>query len=124
MYSTLSVMEERRIRVLHIVQDDKFIDGPLDCFEQDDRFDNKAVFITDKPGYEFKTVKKTSRIQILNDKKKVRDVLQSNGYDVIFFFSLNNYSIFKYIPDNKIVIWWAWGFDLYGSTLLSTKKSI
>ena len=58
-------MKQKKIRVLHFVQDDKFIDGPIDNFERDDRFENEVVMIVDSPDYTFSYVKNTERIKLL-----------------------------------------------------------
>lgn len=105
----------RKIRVLHVVRDDKFIDGQLSAFEQDGRFDNRAAIITNSPDYKFQLVKNTERIKILYTKKMVIEELHGDEYDVIYFYSipLSYYRLFHYIPKNKIVIWWTWGYDIY-----------
>ena len=105
----------RKIRITHIVKDDKFIDGPLSRFEEDSRFENQAVLIVDSSDYKFKYIKNTDRIKLLYSKKMVRDALGRDDYDAVMFYSLTDYHIFKYIPQDKIVIWWAWGWDIYGS---------
>lgn len=105
----------KKIRVLHIVCDDKFIDGPLSCFEEDGRFENQAVMIVDSPNYNYRLIKNTDRIKLLYNKMMIKDTLGANSYDAVIFYSLPDYHIFKYIPQDKIVIWWTWGFDLYGS---------
>lgn len=104
----------KKIRVLHIVRDDKFIDGPLNRFENDGRFENLAVMIVDSPNYKFRLIKNTNRIKLLYNKRMVKDILRSSNYDAIMFYSLRDYHIFSYIPQDIIVIWWAWGCDLYG----------
>lgn len=104
----------RKIRIIHIVQDDKFVDGPLDSFENDGRFINKCYIIVDTVDYQFKYIKKNERINPLYTKQMIKDVLQRKDYDAIYFHSLHNYHIFKYIPRDKIVIWWSWGYDIYG----------
>lgn len=103
-----------KIRIIHIVSDDKFIDGPLNNFDKDDRFENKAVMIIQKKNYQFKYIKNTERIKLLYTREMVKKELGREDYDAVFFYSLTNYKIFRHIPKNKIVIWWAWGFDIYG----------
>lgn len=105
----------RKIKILHLVRDDKFIDGPVDLFEQDGRFENRCFMIANNPEYKFKYIKKTDRITICCDKKSLKRELQRVDYDVLFLYALTDYDIFKYIPNDKIVIWWAWGFDIYGA---------
>lgn len=104
----------KKIRVLHIVKDDKFIDGPLSHFEDDGRFENFVVMIVDSPDYKCKFIKNQEKIKFLYNKRLVKEELQKDDYDAIFFYSLTDYRIFNYIPQKKIVIWWAWGYDIYG----------
>lgn len=103
------------IRVLHIVRDDKFIDGTLRCFEKDARFENKAVMIVDSPDYKFRLVRNIEKIKLLYNKQMLKEALGDDDYDVIFIYSLPDYHVFKFIPNNKTVIWWAWGYDIYGA---------
>lgn len=105
----------KRIRLLHIVSDDKFIDSPLNLFEEDGRFENQAILIVNSPDYKIRLIKNTDRIKLLYNRKMVKEFLKSNNYDAIMFYSLTDYHIFSYIPQDKIVIWWAWGYDIYGN---------
>ncbi len=104
-----------RIRVLHIVKDDKFTDDTLRIFEKDGRFDNRFVIIEDTPEYKFKLIKNSEKIQVLHNERLVNDELKNDDYDVVFFYSIppRYYSLLKKIPDDKIVIWWSWGYDIY-----------
>lgn len=108
-------MEKRKIKVLHLVRDDKFIDRTLDCFEQDGRFESSCIMIADNPDYKFKYIINFDKIRICCDKKAIKRELQRRDYDVLFIYALTDYYIINYIPDDKIVIWWAWGYDIYGS---------
>lgn len=107
-------MKTHKIRVLHFVKDDKFIDDALISFEKDGRFENECFIIVDDPEYHFKLIKNNSKIKRLYNSPMIKEELQRTDYDAIFFFSLTDYHIFKHIPKDKIVIWWAWGFDIYG----------
>lgn len=104
----------KRIRILHVVPDDKFIDGPLSKFEEDRRFDNKYVMMVDSPDYRIKLIKNSTQIKLLYNTTMIKEELQRVDYDVVFFYSLTDYHLINYIPDDKIVIWWGWGFDVYG----------
>lgn len=104
----------RKIRVLHIVQDDKFVDGPLNAFESDGRFENRVFLVVDSLDYKIKKIKDASRVMLINNKRMLKTLLNNSDYDAIFFYSLPNYKVFNYIPKDKIVVWWAWGYDIYG----------
>ena len=108
-------MRSRKIKILHIIKDDKFFDNVITLFESDEHLENRSVLIVKTRNYEFFRIKHTEKVEILWKKDMVRECLQSSDYDAIFFHSLSadKYKIFRYIPKDKIVIWWCWGFELY-----------
>jgi len=105
------------IRVLHVTPDDKFFDEVFSEWERDERIQNEAVIIAKNNDYQFRYIHTTDAVQILWNSEMVRTKLESNDYDVLFFHSLPSsyYKYFKFIPNDRIVIWWAWGSDIYGS---------
>lgn len=111
-------MYNRKIKVLHIIKDDKFFDGVINAFESDERLENRCVLLVKSPSYEFFRITQKEKVKLLWSDKMLRECLQSPDYDVIFFHSLNTdkYKYFKYIPQDKIVIWWCWGMELYSQT--------
>lgn len=111
-------MENRKIKVLHIVKDEKFFDGVLKAFEQDKRFENRSILVVTHSNYKFSYIKQVEKVDLIWNKRMLKECLLSSVYDVIFFHSLytDKYKFFKYIPKEKIVIWWSWGFELYSST--------
>jgi hypothetical protein len=102
-----------KIRVLHITTDDKFFDDVFSCFEKDERLSNQAIIITS--GDSFKNIKRKEAVENLFSLKMVAAKLGGGSYDVIFFHSIpqTSWALFKYIPKDKIIIWWAWGYELY-----------
>lgn len=107
-------MNQQVIRIIHIIQDDKFLDGVMRAFESDNRYENHYFYICKTKNYAFKWVKNTEKIKLLYSPEMIKEVFQKFEYDAIFFSCLLDYKVFKYIPDDKIVIWWSWGFDIYG----------
>lgn len=103
----------RKIKVVHIIRDQKFSEGTVKHFEDDGRFENECILVTKSPNYFFKYIKEPNKVKLLYSKQMVKEYLRSD-YDVIFFHSLLDYHLFNYIPDDKVVIWWIWGDDLYG----------
>lgn len=105
----------QQIRVLHITTDDKFFDGVFSCFEKDERLSNQAIIITSEEDYSFKNIKRKEAVENLFSRKMVAAKLGGGSYDVIFFHSIpqSSWTLFKYIPKDKIIIWWAWGYELY-----------
>lgn len=105
----------KKIRVLHITRDDKFFDPVFVQFEADQRLDNEAVLeVKNKSHYSYHRIKNTEKVNLLT-KKEMRSALRKGEYDVLFFYSMPRryYDYFKWIPDDKVVIWWGWGVELY-----------
>ena len=104
-----------KIRVLHVVKDDKFFDSVIDSFDSDERLENRSILVVDKPNYKFFRIKKTEKVEIIVGENSLKKHLRSHDYDVLFFHSLtfSQYHYHKYIPSNIVVIWWCWGFELY-----------
>ena len=107
-------MEQRKIRIFHIIQDDKFLDGVMNAFESEIRYDNHYFYFCKSKNHEFKWIKNVEKIKLIYTPQIAKKILGRSDYDVVFFCSMLDYQAFKYIPENKIVIWWAWGYDLYG----------
>lgn len=108
-------MKTRKIIVLHIICDDKFYDGVINAFESDKRIVNRSVLVVKTPNYKYSYIKQTEKVELLWNKKMIRDCFHTSSYDVVFFHSLpvEKYLLLKYIPRDKIIVWWSWGFDIY-----------
>lgn len=104
-----------KIRVLHIIKDDKFFDSVMEAFMQDDRFENRAVLFVDAENYSYRRIQHSELVDLLWSDQMIKERLASGTYDVLFFHSIMTqyWKYFKYIPKNIIVIWWCWGFELY-----------
>lgn len=106
----------RKICVLHITPDEKFFDNVFAAWEKKDIFENKAVCIKKKSERkEYKYIKNVEQVKLLTGKNTIRKYLCTEIYDVVYFHSLplSLYQFLKYIPKDRIVIWWGWGYDLY-----------
>lgn len=107
---------QRKIKVLHILKDDKkFFEPVLKQFESDPRLENQCILVVDKESDAFKSIPKTERITPIWSREQKKDYLTNGDYDVLFLHSFcpNNWNILNYVPENKIIIWWAWGVDIY-----------
>lgn len=114
----MEYLEKRKIHFLHIVKDEKFFDGVINAFESEERFDNRSILVVNSAEYKFIRIKQTAKVELLWSWEMLRDCLESSNYDAIFFHSLSasQYKYFQYIPKDKIVIWWSWGFDIYNES--------
>lgn len=103
------------LRILHLTSDDKFFDGPIKRFQSDPELDHKA-YLTSFGVKQLKYIKSKDEITILNSKQELQRILEKGDYDVVFFYSLpfDRWWMVEAIPKDKIVIWWEWGFELYG----------
>ncbi|MCK9627021.1 MAG: TDP-N-acetylfucosamine:lipid II N-acetylfucosaminyltransferase [Bacteroidales bacterium] len=104
-------------KILHITIDDKFFDEVYETFEKDKRLYNEALLIVPRENYIIRRIKSVGKITIMWNKDLIKQLILGGNYNALFFHSLSpsQWWLFDYIPDDKIVIWWAFGFDLYYS---------
>lgn len=98
-----------KLKAIHIVVDEKFIDGAISLFETDERVENTYVIISEKEIFSY--LKTPGIIRVANN--EVLDLI--NKFDVVFIHSLPAiplYLIPKIRKDIKL-IWLAWGYDFY-----------
>lgn len=108
----------KKYKIVHITKDDKFFDDVFNSFERDERFENVAfVDVKNVGGYKFRRIKQIDKVNLVNGKGLV-SYLKKGDYDAVFFYSLSSdrYKYVNVIPDEKKVIWWVWGFDVYNSS--------
>ena len=106
-----------KLRVLHIACDEKFFDTVYQTFERDSRLENKALLITPSKDYELKWITRRDAVVEVWNKKQIVDFFMSGQYDVVYFYSLRPdiWPYVPFIPSNKTVIWWLFGFEVYAS---------
>ncbi len=125
MVDTSSMDINKRIRFLHIVKDDKFLASTILSFEQQDVIDSTYIYFR-KKGRKLHFIKPEDNIEIYDSVKDFRNRLVSGDYDVVYLHSLQ-FGIMRFlrsIPKDKILIWWAWGYDIYGQQVLGMKSFI
>ena len=105
------------LRFLHLSVDEKFFDTVTSNYEKKEWTNNKYLIVKESAKAEIKYVKKREKIDILYSKTSIKRRLQKDDYDILLVHSLNPLYMpyLQYIPNNKIVIWWVWGFDIYDS---------
>ena len=109
---------KKRINILHVIKDDKkFFNSVMSYFDSDCRLNNECVLIVKNKNDAFQSIERTDRVEVLSGKKNVKKKLSNYNYDVIYFHSLpyDLWYIIDFIPDDKIIIWWSWGYELYES---------
>lgn len=105
--------------ILHVIQDNKFYESTLNTMEADKEVENKVVLFTNTRDYSFKYIRdKIDLIKIipLNRIWECVSFLRKENYDVIYFHSvaISLWFLFPFIPKDKIVAWWGWGYEMYG----------
>ncbi len=108
----------KKIIILHIFHDDKFFDSVSDFFDSLSNTENKYIYYS-KSDFQFKYIRKIEKITIVSEYHEYIKWFSDKTIDIIFFHSLpsDKYFLFKYIDKLKIIIWWAWGYDIYSSCL-------
>lgn len=98
-----------KAKAVHIVIDDKFIDGAISLFEIDDRIDNSYIIIGNEQTCKYI---KTPSVRFV-DNSKALDYI--NQFDIAVIHSLPSVPIDILIKiDRRIkIVWYAWGYDLY-----------
>ena len=102
------------IKFLHIITDDKFSEPTIKRFDEIHQIESRYLLFKKRAALTY--LKDNDRVIVLSDKNNFIKELLVSDYDVLFLHSLSpiSYWIFKYIPSDKVVIWWAWGYDIYG----------
>lgn len=107
-------------KILHIFPDDKFFDSVSTFFDLIPNIRNEYVYLCSK-DYQFKYIKLISKIKCIYEYEEYTNFIKGTDADIIYLHSLNDWEMFKYIPSNKKIIWWSWGYDIYEPTTFFTK---
>lgn len=108
-------MKTDKIRFLVFAMNDpKFLLPVLKSFDLDDRIEYKSLLFLHNKKSQCK-ISDVDDLEIIRDKKALKSRLAKDDYDVVYFFSMVDvwWKVLDYIPKNKKIIWWAWGYDLY-----------
>lgn len=100
-----------RIKILHCVPDDKFIDGAISLFEQDDRVINTWCHFVQDPKEELQFIK---NVQVMVPAFAELDKY-AHQCDAIILHSFEALPIeqMEKLPDRQKIIWFGWGHDMY-----------
>ena len=99
------------MKILHCVTDEKFIDGAITLYEQDNRMQNRWIHFVNVGSSSLKYIK-SPKVEIENINHFNDIVLE---YEIVILHSLPSLPIVQIlsIPNSIKVIWYAWGYDLY-----------
>ncbi len=100
------------IKILHILHDDKFIDGAIDIFNSTSSC-NTYVSIDDAPPFSYINTH-ASNILIVERSEILQFIIDGN-YNLIAFHTLtrDKYDLVLEIPNDIKILWLAWGYDIY-----------
>lgn len=105
---------------LHLVDDEKFIDGAIDLFEK--YAQNENVFLVNSTNNEFKYIKKVKEVRLLNFssisiKKDIENIVVDNKITKIYihFIDIQKAAIVNFLLKKfKLQVYWIFfGGDLY-----------
>ncbi len=98
-----------KLKLLHIVKDEKFIDGAFSLFETDDRVDNTYIIVGEKQDLKYV---KCTRIQFVPVEKLFSYI---HKFNVILIHSLPvlPLHLLPKISEDIKIVWFAWGYDIY-----------
>ena len=112
------------MRFLHIIKDDKFFAPLKNDMDTDPNIVSSYVFFS--WGKSLKYLNNDESVSIYHRAGDFIKRLKQEDYDVVYIHSLH-FSILrfiKYIPKDRIVIWWAWGSDIYDGQLFGMKSFV
>ena len=115
----------RKIKFLHIVRDDKFFTPVKSYFDKQDTIESEyLLYLPSKKSLSF--IHKEELTTICSSAISLKKKLRTGEYDVIYLhsFQFYFYRFFNCIPHNKIIIWWAWGYDIYDGQFFGIKSYI
>lgn len=100
-----------KLKIVHALVDQKFLDGAISLYETDNRVENTYVFVGKKT--EPKYLKYSDVYYV--DQDNALEFL--NKFDVVIVHSLRAIpmNILKDIRQGVKVVWYGWGFDIYES---------
>ena len=106
-----------RVKILHLANDDKFVDQALPMFDAIESSKNDLyVFSISK---ELKMVRSCPTRVVVNRRPYLRraqlNSIDYKGYDLIVFHSFGDdiYPEIFNVPENVATVWLGWGYDYY-----------
>ena len=105
----------KKIVILHIFSDDKFFDACSVFFDTLSCVENLYYFLAPGKNYKFKYITNIEKIKVFYSFNEYVKNFSNPIVDIIYLQGLNynQYIYFKYIGNDKKVIWWCWGYEIY-----------
>ena len=114
-----------KVRFLHIVKDDKFEDLVRDSFAHLDQVSSSYIhYHPSKRALRF--IGGNPAITVYSNRRDFVRRIKASDYDVLYLHSLHPsfYPFINSIPRDKTVIWWEFGYDIYGQRALNLDSFI
>lgn len=100
------------IKIVHIINDEKFIDTAISIFDSLGESIRSYYFCY--TNSELKYIRKKDRVITFNDEASIINLINQNNYDIVFLHSqILSFTSLSRINKNIILIWISWGYDLY-----------
>ena len=96
-------------KILHIILDDKFIDGALSLFKTDNRVESQCAKWGSSSSLKY--IKEPNVISL--NKNNYQPIFLEYNAIILHSFDCLPLSVISNIPDSVKVVWFAWGFDIY-----------
>ena len=110
-------MAQEKLTILHILGDYKFYLSVSAIFDQSKYYNNVYVYKTrNKKNIECQKIEERAEDVIISEHyHEILNIIQTRNIDIVYFHGLavSRWKFVSEIPKSKIIIWWAWGFDLY-----------
>lgn len=114
---------KERLKILHIIHDEKFIDWFLDKFS-DDKFLNKKVLLNKNISYKGKHLQNIHHI-IPFSPSYFALIKEANEFDIIFFYNLEYWKAYianRVLNSKVLLIWNFFGTELYNDHFFPNKS--
>ncbi len=104
----------KKITIIHVFVDGIIFSEMADRYDSMENVENLYYIYSPRKDYALKFIK-DERVKIINDIDEYVSLFHNPNIDVVIFYSLpyEYYYLFDFIDDNKYVVWWAWGYDIY-----------
>lgn len=106
----------RTINLLHIVREYKFYKPVSKDYEKSSYYNNLYLFYQQKDyNKEYLKFENVKEVTIADSSRFVLEFIDKNKVDAVFFHSVSvvDWKLISKIPSNVVIIWWAWGYELY-----------
>lgn len=114
----------KKLRFLHIIKDDKFADPVIQLYKSNTDIESEFIYYGKQKGLRY--IKGRNDVDVYEKSKDFKNRLKTSECQVFIFHSLQTklYRFVKDIPNDKIVIWWSFGYDIYGDNHYGPKSFV